>query len=93
MDIYSRKILSSVFSNTLDASFWVDSYTEGVRLYGSPEIINTDQGTKVTSVAFVATVAASGARLRTDGKVAWTDNIFIERFWGSLKYEQVYLKA
>ena len=85
MDIYSRKILSSVISNTLDASFCVDAYIEAVRLYGAPEIINTDQGPQLPSGAFVAAVAASGARLSMDGKGAWTDNIFIERFWRSRK--------
>ncbi len=93
MDVYSRKILSSVISNTLDASFCVDAYIEAVRLCGAPEIINTDQGSQFTSDAFVAAVAASGARLSMDGKGAWTDNIFIERFWRSLKYEEVYLRA
>jgi putative transposase len=93
MDIYSRKILSSVISNTLDARFYVESYTEAVRKYGSPDIINTDQGSQFTSDAFVAAVATSGARLSMDGKGAWTDNIFIERFWRSLKYEEVYLRA
>ena len=56
-------------------------------------IINTDQGSQFTSDAFVAAVATSGARLSMDGKGAWTDNIFIERFWRSLKYEEVYLRA
>ena len=93
MDIYSRKILSSVISNTLDASFCVDSYTEAVRLYGAPEIINTGQGSQFTTDAFVAVVAASGAKLSMDRKGAWTDNIFIERLWRSLKYEEVYLRA
>ena len=93
MDIYSRKILSSVKSNTLDAGFCVEAYEEAVSLYGSPEIINTDQGSQFASDAFVAAVAASGARLSMDGKGAWTDNIFIERFWRSLKYEEVYLRA
>ena len=62
-------------------------------MYGAPEIINTDQGSQFTSDAFVAAVATSGARLSMDGKGAWTDNIFIERFWRSLKYEEVYLRA
>ncbi len=57
------------------------------------EIINTDQGSQFTSDAIVAAVAGSGARLSMDGKGAWTDNIFIERFWRSLKYEEVYLRA
>ncbi len=93
MDFYSRKILSSVLSNTLDASLCVEVYTEAVRLYGAPEIINTDQGSQFTSYAFVAAVAVSGPRLSMDGKGAWTDNIFIERFWRSPKYEEVYLRA
>jgi putative transposase len=93
MDIYSRKILSSVISNTLDASFCVEAYVEAVRLHGAPAILNTDQGSQFTSDAFVAAVATSGAQLSMDGKGAWTDNIFIERFWRSLKYEEVYLKA
>ena len=93
MDIYSRKILSSVISNTLDASFCVEAYNEALRLHGAPGITNTDQGSQFTSDAFVAAVTESGAKLSMDGKGAWTDNIFIERFWRSLKYEEVYLKA
>ena len=93
MDIYSRKILSSVISNTLDASFCVEAYTEAVRKYGSPDIINTDQGSQLPSDAFVAAATESGAKLSMDGKGAWTDNIFIERFWQSLKYEEVTLRA
>ncbi len=71
MDIYSRKILSSVISNTLDASFCVEAYAEAVRLHGAPGIINADQGSQFTSDAFVAAVATSGARLRMDGKGAY----------------------
>ena len=93
MDNYSRKILSSVISNTLDKSFCVDASIEAVRLYGAPEIINTDQGSQFTSDAFVAAVATSGARLSMDGKGTWTDNISIECFWRSLRYEVVYLRA
>ena len=70
MDIYSRKILSSVISNTLDVRFCIEAYEEAVSLYGSPEIINTDQGAQFTSVVFVAAVATSGSRLSTDGKGA-----------------------
>jgi putative transposase len=86
--IYRRKLLSSVINNTLNAVFCVQVYTEAVRLHGAPEIINSDQGSQFTSDAFVAAVATSGARLSMDGKGAWTDNIFIERFWRSLKYEE-----
>jgi putative transposase len=81
MDIYSRKILPSIISNTLDSSFCVEAYVEAVRLHGVPGIINTDQGSLVTSDEFVAAVATSGARLSMDGIGAWTDIISIERFW------------
>jgi len=64
-----------------------------VPFFAPPEIINTDQGSQFTSDAFVAAVDASGLRLSMDGKGAWTDNIFIERFWRSLKYEEVYFRA
>jgi len=93
MDTYSRKILSSVISNTLDASYCVEAYAEAVRIHGALGILNTDQGLQFRSDTFVAAVATSGARLSMDGKGAWTDNIFIERFWRSLKYEEVYLRA
>ena len=93
MDNYSRKILSSVISNTLDNSFCVDASIEAVRLYGAPEIINTDQGSQFTSDAFVAAVTESGAKFSMDGKGTWTDNISIECFWRSLRYEEVYLRA
>ena len=93
MDIYSRKILSSVISNTLDASFCVEACNVPLRLHGALGITNTDQGSQFTSDAFVAAVMESRARLSMDGKRAWTDNIIIERFWRSLKYEEVYLRA
>ncbi len=72
MDNYSKKILSSVISNTLDASFCVEAYTEEVRLYGAREIIITDKGSQFTSDAFIVAVAASIARLSMDGKGALT---------------------
>ena len=93
LDIESRKILSSGISKTLDASFCVQAYTEEIRQYGSPDIINKDESSQFTSDAAFAAVAASGARLSMDGKGARTDNNFIERFWRSLKYEKVYLRA
>ena len=93
MDIYSRKILSSIISNPLDASFCVEAYNEARRLHGVPDIINTDQGSQFMSDAVVAAVTESGAKLSKDGKRAWTDNIVTERFWRSLKYEDVYLRA
>ena len=67
MDIYSRKILSRVISNTLDASFCVEAYNEALRLHGAPDITNTDQGSQFTSDGFVAAVTESGAKLSMDG--------------------------
>jgi putative transposase len=93
MDIYSRKNPSSVVSNPLDASFSVEAYAEAVRLYEAYQIINTDQVAQFPSDAFVAAVAASGARLSMDVQGAWTDNNFIERFWRPLNYEEVHLRA
>ncbi len=93
MDWYSRKILSWRLSNTMPADFCVEALEKALGNYGAPEIINTDQGSQFTSEEFVSTVHASGALLSMDGKGAWRDNVFIERFWRTLKYEEVYLRA
>ena len=93
MDWASRKILSFRLSNTLTADFCVDALEEAIDRYGAPEIVNTDQGSQFTSAAFVACVRRHGIALSMDGKGAWKDNVFIERFWRTLKYEEVYLRA
>ena len=93
MDWYSRKILSWRLSNTLTADFCVEALEDALERYGTPEIVNTDQGSQFTSEEFVSTVLGSGALLSMDGKGAWRDNVFIERFWRTLKYEAVYLRA
>jgi len=93
MDWYSRKILSWRLSNTMTADFCVEALESAMAHYGAPEIVNTDQGSQFTSEEFVSTVHASGALLSMDGKGAWRDNVFIERFWRTLKYEAVYLRA
>ncbi len=93
MDWYSRRILSWRLSNTMTADFCVEALEEALRRYGAPQIINTDQGSQFTSEEFVSSVQASGALLSMDGKGAWRDNVFIERFWRTLKYEEVYLRA
>lgn len=93
MDIDSRKIQSSVTSSTLDAHFCGEVFVEAASMFCSPEIMNADLGKQFSSVAFVAAVAASGARLSKLGKCTWTVNMFIEHFWSSSKYEDVDLRA
>ena len=78
-------------SNTLDASFCVEALEEAVERYGPPEIFNTDQGSQFTGIDFTEVLKEAGIRISMDGKGRWMDNIFIERLWRSLKYEQVYL--
>jgi len=91
MDWASRKVLSWRLSNTLDASFCVQALEEALERYGAPEIFNTDQGSQFTSVEFTDALKEAGIRISMDGKGRWMDNVFIERLWRSLKYEQVYL--
>ena len=93
MDWYSRKVLAWRVSNTMDADFCVEALEEALRRYGAPEIFNTDQGAQFTSEAFTGALKAAGIRISMDGKGRWVDNVFVERLWRSLKYEEVYLKA
>jgi putative transposase len=93
MDWASRKVLAWRLSNTLDTEFCVDALEEALRRHGTPEIFNTDQGTQFTSDAFTQVLKDAGVRISMDGKGRWIDNVFIERLWRSLKYEEVYLKA
>lgn len=93
MDLYSRHILSWKVSNTLDTSFCIDALEEAVSKYGIPEIFNSDQGSQFTSLVFTETLKENGIKISMDGKGRCIDNIFIERFWKSLKYEEVYTKA
>jgi len=93
MDWHSRKVLSWRLSNTQDAAFCVEALEEAIERYGCPEIFNTDQGSQFTSAAFTDVLKAQGIRISMDGKGQWTDNVFIERLWRSLKYECVYLHA
>ena len=89
MDWYSRKVLAWRVSNTMDADFCVDALEEAISRYGAPEIFNTDQGAQFTSDAFTDTLKAAGIRISMDGKGRWVDNVFVERLWRSLKYEEV----
>lgn len=93
MDLYSRKILSWQLSNTLDPHFCTVALEKALNQYGPPEIFNTDQGAQFTSQAFTGVLEQHGVRISMDGKGRWIDNVFIERFWRSLKYEEVYLYA
>ena len=93
MDLYSRQILSWKVSNTLDTSFCIEALEEALSKYGIPEIFNTDQGSQFTSLAFSEKLTENGIKISMDGKGRCIDNIFIERFWKSMKYEEVYLKA
>ena len=93
MDWYSRKVLSWRVSNSLDASFCVDALEEAIYRYGTPDIFNTDQGSQYTSEAFTKALKDNGIDISMDGKGRWVDNVFVERLWRSVKYEDVYLRA
>jgi len=92
IDVYSRYVLSGRLSNTLDANFCVEALYEALKR-GRPEIFNTDQGSQFTSEAFTGLLKQHGVRISMDGKGSYNDNLFIERLWRSVKYEEVYLKA
>ncbi len=93
MDWFSRRILAWRLSNTLDSSFCVDALEEALWRHGMPEIFNTDQGSQYTSAAFTNVLKENDIRISMDGKGAWRDNVFVERLWRSVKYEEVYLNA
>jgi len=91
IDLFSRKILAWRISNTLDAEFCVAALEEAIALYGIPAIFNTDQGCQFTSDAFISVLEGHGIRISMDGVNRALDNIYIERFWRTLKYEDIYL--
>ena len=93
MDWYSRKVLSWRVSNTLDTEFCVEALEEALSVYEAPEIFNTDQGSQFTSDDFTGVLLGRGIEISMDGKGSWRDNVFVERLWRSLKYEEVYLVA
>ena len=93
MDWYSRKVLSWRLSNSMDTSFCIDALEEAIYRYGRPIIFNTDQGSQYTSEAFTQVLKDNDIRISMDGKGAWRDNVFVERLWRSVKYEEVYLNA
>ena len=93
MDWASRKVLAWRLSNTLDTSFCIDALEEAIALYGTPQIFNTDQGSQFTSDDFTDVLKKHDIRISMDGRGRWMDNVFIERLWKSVKYEDIYLKA
>ena len=93
MDWYSRRVLAWRLSNTLSTDFCVEALEEAIARYGAPEIFNTDQGCQFTSAEFTDVLKARDIRISMDGKGCWRDNVFIERLWRTVKYEEVYLKA
>jgi putative transposase len=93
MDWYSRKVLAWRLSNSMESDFCVEALEEALANYGSPEIFNTDQGAQFTSEAFTGVLIDAGVDISMDGKGRWVDNVFVERLWRSVKYEDIYLKA
>jgi len=91
MDWYSRRVLSWRLSNTLDSTFCVEALEEALRKFGNPEIFNTDQGAQFTADAFTKVLRDRGIAISMDGKGRCLDNVFVERLWRSLKYEEIYL--
>jgi putative transposase len=93
LDVASRKVLAWRLSNTMSTDFCLEALQEALRRYGTPEIFNTDQGSQFTSEDWTAPLLAAGVAISMDGKGRWIDNVFIERLWRSVKYEDVYLRA
>jgi putative transposase len=93
MDWASRRVLSWRLSNTLDASFCIEALQEALERYGAPQIFNTDRGSQFTCEGFTDLLRSHEVAISMDGRGRWMDNIFIERLWRSVKYEEVYLKA
>ncbi len=93
VDWASRKVLAHRVSISMDTAFCLDALEEAFAKYGTPEIFNTDQGSQFTSEAFTNALKERGIQISMDGKGAWRDNVFVERLWRSIKYEEVYLHA
>jgi len=93
IDWASRAVLAWRLSNTMDVSFCLSALEEALARFGKPEIFNTDQGSQFTSVAFTGALAQAGVAISMDGRGRWMDNVFIERLWRSMKYEDIYLKG
>jgi len=93
LDWFSRRVLSWRVSITLEVDFCLDAVEEALARHGRPEIFNTDQGSQFTSAAFTGLLLGNAIAISMDGRGAWRDNVFVERLWRSVKYEEVYLRA
>jgi putative transposase len=93
LDWATRRVLSWRLSNSLTTDFCLEAVEEAIQRYGTPEIFNTDQGSQFTSQEFVGLIQGHGIQVSMDGKGRWVDNVFVERLWKSVKYEEVYLHA
>jgi putative transposase len=93
LDWFSRRVLSWRLSITMEAAFCVETLQDALARHGKPNIVNTDQGSQFTGQAFTGVLANNDIAISMDGKGAWRDNVFVERLWRSVKYEEVYLKA
>jgi len=93
LDWFSRRVLSWRLSITMEAAFCVETLEDALARHVKPDIFNTDQGSQFTGAAFTGALASNGIAISMDGKGAWRDNVFVERLWRSVKYEEVYLRA
>jgi len=93
LDWFTRRVLAWRVSITLEADFCIEAVEEALARHGTPEILNTDQGSQFTSIDFIKVLAAREIKISMDGRGAWRDNVFVERLWRTIKYEEVYLRA
>ncbi len=93
VDWYTRRVLAWRLSITLETAFCIETVKEAMTKHGKPAIFNTDQGSQFTSLAFIKMLKDADIQISMDGKGAWRDNVFVERLWRTIKYEEVYLKA
>ena len=93
VDWFSRRVLSWRLSISMDVGFCIEAVEEALVRYGAPEVFNTDQGSQFTSIAFTGLLRENGIAISMDGRGSWRDNVFVERLWRSIKYEEVYLRA
>jgi len=93
VDWFSRRVLAWRVSISMEVEFCLEAVAEALAKYGRPEIFNTDQGSQFTSAAFTGLLQENGIAISMDGRGAWRDNVFVERLWRSVKYEEVYLRA
>ena len=93
VDVFSRRVLAHRVSITMEADFCIEALEEALARHGKPDIFNSDQGSQFTSVDFTGVLLKHGVAISMDGRGAWRDNVFVERLWRSVKYEEVYLRA